>query len=191
MKLSVVIHHNTAWCRSQVAISRCTSGSDRRQRSTRGGKRVAWATPFGMMLALSKLLPDQKTQGQHHRHGMSVKTRPQATLILIPAQLPLGFFMELLDRMATMGIFSQFLQRRLCRQIAPVELAFLRLAACRPLAQQPTDMRLAVRTQAPGAQRDKLLAQPAFSALSPTDGAPLAPWHRCQCLIGPLTGRHG
>ena len=151
MKPSVVIHHNTAWCRSQFAISRCTSGSARRQRSTRGGKRVAWATPFATLVALSKLLPDQKTQRQHHRHGMAVKARPQATLILIPTQLPFGFFMELLDRMATMGIFNQFLQCRRGGQIAPVELAFLRLAACRPLAQQPTDMRLAVR--ASGARR--------------------------------------
>src|SRR5918993_2312496 len=89
MKRSVVIHHNTAWWRSQLAISRWTSGSARRQRSGRGGKTVAWATPFRMILALSKLQPDQKTQGQHHRHRMAVKARPQSTLVLIPAQFRL------------------------------------------------------------------------------------------------------
>src|SRR5918996_4305386 len=106
MNRSVVIHHNTAWWRSQLATFRCTSGSARRQRSGRGGKRVAWAAPFGLMLALSKLLPDQKTQGQHHHHRMSVKARPQPTLILIPAQFPFGFFMALLNGMTTMRIID-------------------------------------------------------------------------------------
>src|SRR5262252_7735377 len=128
MNRSVVIHHNTAWWRSQLATSRCTSGSARRQRSGRGGKRVAWATPFGMLVALSKLKPDQKTQGQHHCHRMSVKARPQPTLILIPTQLPFGFFMALLNGMTTMGIIDQFLHRRRGRQIAPIELVLLGLS---------------------------------------------------------------
>ena len=55
MNRSVVIHHNTAWWRSHRATSRCTAGRARRQRSGRGGKRVAWATPFGMLVSLSKL----------------------------------------------------------------------------------------------------------------------------------------
>src|SRR5919106_1527624 len=167
MNRSVVIHHNTAWWRSQFATSRCTSGSARRQRSGRGGKRVAWATPFGMIVALSKLLPDQKTQGQHHRHRMSVKARPQAALILIPTQFPFGFFMELLNGMATMGILNQFLQRRRGGQIAPVELALFGLSPSGPLAQQPADVGLTLGGQTPSPHRHKFLAQPALGSMPP------------------------
>src|SRR5688500_16543918 len=131
MNRSVVIHHNTAWWRSQLATFRCTSGNARRQRSGRGGKRVAWATPFGMSIALSKLQPDQKTQGQHHRHRMPVKARPQPTLILVPAQFPFAFFMELFNGMATMGILNPLLQRRRGGQIAPIELVLFGLSASR------------------------------------------------------------
>ena len=52
---SVVIHHITAWCRSHCATSRCTAGSARRRQSGRGGKRVAWATPFGLTMAVVQL----------------------------------------------------------------------------------------------------------------------------------------
>src|ERR671915_663996 len=136
MNRSVVIHHNTAWWRSQLATFRCTSGSARRQRSGRGGKRVAWATPFRMSLALSKRQPDQKTQGQHHRHRMPVKARPQPTLILIPAQFAFGFFMELFNGMATLGIIDELFQCRRGGQGAPIELVLVGLSLSRLLPQQ-------------------------------------------------------
>ena len=159
MNRSVVIHHNTAWWRSQFATSRCTSGSARRQRSGRGGKRVARATPFGMLVAFSKLLPDQKTQRQHHCHGMAVKARPKTALILIPAQFFFGFLMELLNGMATMGILNQFLQRRRGGQVAPIELVFFGLPLSRPLSQQPADVCLTCCRQTPGSQRQSIHAK--------------------------------
>ena len=141
------------------------------------------------MLALSKLLPDQKTQGQHHRHRLSVKARPQPTLILIPAQFPFGFFMELLNGMTTMRIIDLFLQRRRSRQVAPIELVLLGLSLSRPLTQQPADVGLTLGCQTPGPQPYKFLAQPTFGPMPPPNGAPLAPRHSSQGLISPLTGR--
>ena len=72
MNRSVVTHQSTAWWCSHRTTSRCTAGSARRQRSGRGGKRVAWATPIGMAMSLSQLQPKQKAQGQHHRDRMPV-----------------------------------------------------------------------------------------------------------------------
>src|SRR6186997_69912 len=99
---SVVIHHITAWCRSHCATCRCTTGSARRRQSGRGGKRVAWATPFGLAMTMLQLETRQKTHGQHDGHGMAVKARPQTALILIPTQLFFGFLVELLNGMAAM-----------------------------------------------------------------------------------------
>ena len=65
-----------------------------------------------MIVALPKLQPEQKTQGQHHRHRMPVEAWPQPALILIPAQFLFGLLMELLNGMPTMSISDQFLQRR-------------------------------------------------------------------------------
>ena len=59
-------HSLAASRRSQSQICRCTSGSDSRRRSGRGGKSPPQASRAGSFLALSPLLPDQKTVGQHH-----------------------------------------------------------------------------------------------------------------------------
>src|ERR671917_54932 len=120
---------------------------------------------------------------------MAVEARPQTALILIPAQLLFGFFMELLNGMATMRIVDQLLQRSRGRQVAPVELALFGLTTSRPLAQQPADMGLALSRQTPGPYSHKLLAQPALGAVAPADGAPLTLGQRCQHLIGPLACR--
>lgn len=120
---------------------------------------------------------------------MPVKARPQAALILIPTQLPLGFFMEWLHGMATMGILDQFLQRRRGGQITPVELALVGLSPSRPLPQQPADVRRPLCGKTPRPQRHKLLAQPAFGPVTPAEGAPLAPRHGGQRRVGSLTGR--
>jgi hypothetical protein len=68
------------------------------RRSSRGRKRVAWATPAWLVVPLVPLQPDQKTVGQHDRHRMPVEPGPQAPLVVIPAQLPLVLLMERRDR---------------------------------------------------------------------------------------------
>jgi hypothetical protein len=173
MNRSVVIHHSSAWWRSQRATSRWTAGSVPRCRSGRGGKRVAWATPSGMVLSLPQLLPQQKAVGQHGADGMPVETRPPPPLVLVPTPFPLGLFMELLHRVAAMGHVHQLLQGGRGRQIAPVVLTLLRLSASGPLAQQPADAGLSWRRQAPPTQRQKLFTPPALAPLAPADGAPL------------------
>src|SRR5919106_6083521 len=100
MKRSVVIHQSTAWCRSHPATSRCTAGSVWRRNVGRGGKWVASTTLPLVTASFSQLQPDQKAVGQHHLDRMPMEPRPQAALVLVPAQLPLRLFMELLDRMA-------------------------------------------------------------------------------------------
>src|SRR2546425_8788916 len=104
MNRSVDIHQSTAWWRSHRATSRCTAGSARRQRSGRGGKRGAWATPVCVALALPQRQPEQKAPGQHHGGGMPVNAWPPAALGLLPPPLLLGFLVTLLDRMAAMSI---------------------------------------------------------------------------------------
>src|SRR6187200_2516986 len=108
---SVVMHHTTAWCRSHCATSRCTAGSARRRQSGRGGKRVAWATPFALTVAVLQLQTRQKTHGQHDRHRMAVEARPQTALILIPTQLLFSFLMELLNSVTAVSIVNQLFQR--------------------------------------------------------------------------------
>jgi len=89
MNRSVVIHRSTAWCRSHPATSRCTAGSVLRRNVGRGGNRVASATLPLVTASFPQLQPDQKAVGQHHRDRMPMKPRPQAALVLVPAQLPL------------------------------------------------------------------------------------------------------
>src|SRR5881397_2087385 len=185
MNRFVVIHHNTAWWRSHRATSRCPAGRARRQRSGRGGKRVAWATPFWVMVAAPKLQPAQKTPGQHHRHRMPVEAWPQPALILIPASFLFGLLMERLNGMPTMGISDQLLPRRRGWQVAPGAFVLLRLPASRPLPQQPADAGLALRRKAPGPDGHTRLAPPSLGPGPPADGAPLTPRHRRQHLVGP------
>ena len=97
MHRSVDIHQSTAWWRSHRATSRCTAGSARRQRSGRGGQRVAWTTPVSVALALPQRQPDQHAHDQHHGDRMPVKARPQPALILVPAPRLFGLLMPLLD----------------------------------------------------------------------------------------------
>src|SRR5712691_1327180 len=139
MNRSVVTHQSTAWWCSHRATSRCTAGSARRQRSGRGGKRVAWATPMGMAMSLFQFQPKQKAQGQHHRDRMPVEPWPQAALIVVPTQLLFRLLMELLDRMPAMSIVDQLFQRGRGRQVTPIELGLLRLPTGGSLPEQPAD----------------------------------------------------
>ncbi len=108
MNRSVVTHHSTAWWRNHRATSRCTAGSVLRRYVGRGGKKVTAATPSRVTAPLPLFQPDEKAVRQHHGHGMPMKPRPQAALVLVPAQLPLGLFMELLNSMPAMAISTSF-----------------------------------------------------------------------------------
>ena len=74
-----------ACSRSQSQMRRCTSGSDTRLRSGRGGKSLTGTSPRGYLLPLSPLLNDQETVSQHHQHTVAVEAGPQP-LVLVPAQ---------------------------------------------------------------------------------------------------------
>src|SRR5919109_2669965 len=186
MNRLVVTHHWRAWWRSHRATSRWTAGSGSRHRSGRGGKWMAGAPPATRGSTLAQLQPEQKAVRQHHSSSMAVETRPQPALVLIPAQLTFGLFMELFDRIATMGIACQLFPRGCRRQVAPVVFPFLGLPARGPLAQQPAHMPLPVAGHPPAAHRHKLLAQPPLGALAPADGPPLPAGQRPEQVIGPL-----
>src|SRR5215813_4306920 len=125
MKRSVVIDQSMAWCRSHAATSRCTAGSVWRRNVGRGGKWVASATLPLVTASFSQLQPDPNAVGQHHRDRRPMAPRPQAALVLVPAQLPLSLFMARLARLAPVGHAGQLRQRRLPRQVAPEILAVL------------------------------------------------------------------
>src|SRR5436190_1589138 len=56
------------WGMPTLQLRGCrTAGSARCQRSGGGGKKVAWATPVGVALALPPLPPEQQAHGQPHR----------------------------------------------------------------------------------------------------------------------------
>jgi hypothetical protein len=129
MNRSVVSHHWTAWWRSRRATSRRTTGKACRRWSGRGGKGGAGTTAPFLPVWLVLRQPHQEAVGQHDCERVPVERLPQATLVLIPPQLPLDFLMELLDRIAPMRIAGLFLQLRHGRQMAPVVCALLRLAA--------------------------------------------------------------
>src|SRR5438128_6870808 len=186
MNRSVDIHQSTAWWRSHRAPSRCTAGSARRQRSGRGGKRVAWATPICVALALPPLQPEQKAHGQHHCDRMPVKARPQPALILVPAQFLFGLLMQLLDGVPAMGVVDQLLQRGRSRQVAPIILVVLGLPTRRSLSPQPADLAFAPPRAPPGPHGPALLAPPALAPVPPADRAPLAPGHGGQPVVDPL-----
>jgi hypothetical protein len=87
---SLAANSRIASRRSQSITRRCTSGSDTRWRSGRGGKRPTGPTTPAPILALMPLLPDQEAVGQHHTDRMPMEPRPQPALVLVPPQQPLG-----------------------------------------------------------------------------------------------------
>src|SRR5512142_1937431 len=75
---------------SQSITWRCTSGSETRRRSGRGGKRPACPSTPAPLLSLLPLLSDQEAVGQHHTDRMPMESRPQPPLVLVPTQQTLG-----------------------------------------------------------------------------------------------------
>ena len=71
-------HSRIASSRSQSQIWRCTSGSDTRRRSGRGGKSPPRSARAGSLLPLLPLLPDQEAVRQHHAHRVPVEARTTA-----------------------------------------------------------------------------------------------------------------
>jgi hypothetical protein len=187
MNCSVVTHHSTAWCRSQQATSRCIPGSCCRLGSRRGGKGVP-GTPWTLLASsVLHLQPDQEAVGQHYGGGMAVEAPPPPTLILVPAQLPLGLCMELLNSMAAMAILHQFLQWGSGRQVAPVVLVLPLLTPSRPLPQQPALSHCPIPGVPPAIQGHELLPEPALAPLPPQAAGqgsqhPVssAPWGLCR-----------
>src|SRR5512135_3842592 len=180
-------HSRRAWPRSQSITWRWTSGNGTRRRSGRGGKRSAGTTTPTFELPLLPLAPNQIAVGQHHRHGMPVEPRPQPTLVLIPAQLPLGLFVVLLHPVSPVGVLHHRGQRHRRPEVAPVVLAAGLLTRHLPLADQPTEVTPAVRGNPPASLRHESAPQPPRAALSPADRAPRRLRQRLQQGFGPPT----
>lgn len=173
MNRSVVTHQSTAWWRSHRATTRCRAGSVLRRWFGRRGKKVASATLLSVTAPWLLVQPDQKAVGQHDDHRVSMKPWPQAALVLVPAHLPLGLFIEQLDRMAPVGRPGQLFQRGLRRQVAPEIFPLLGLPPDGSLPHQPAAVSVPVTGHPPTPHGHKFLAQPPFGASPPANGAPL------------------
>src|SRR3989338_323484 len=183
-----MIHSRAASSHNRSTTWRWTSASERRRRSGRGGKSPAGPTPADDLLPLVPLQPDQEAVAEHHQDRIAMETVPQPTLVLIPAQQAFGFFMELLDPVAAMGVLHHRRQRRILRAVAPVVIP-VTAAARRALTHQPADLALTGAVDAPTADGDELGPQPPLTAFSPADGLPLPARQSPQDLIGPLDRR--
>jgi len=166
---TATICSRTASRRSQSTMRRCTSGSGTRRRSARGGKRPSRTTTTAHLVPLPKLVPHQQAVGQQDQHAVPVKTRPQPTLILIPAQQLLGFLVKLLNPMPPVRVLHHPLQHRLGPEVAPIVTP---LAIAGIFADQPAHPPGAVRVDTPAPHRYRLSRQPTLAALTPTHRPP-------------------
>src|SRR3970040_1319235 len=178
-------HSRATNSRRRSTIWRWTCARERRRRSGRGGKRPTGPTAPDDALPRVPLQPDQEAVAEHDQNGVTMETLPQPTLVLIPAQQALGFFMELLHPIAAMGVLHHRRQRRGLREVAP-EVIPVPVAAAGSLAEQPADVAVAVTVHAPAAKGDELGAQPALTAFPPADGLPLPAGQNAQDLLRPL-----
>src|SRR5438270_7093553 len=169
--------------RSQSQTWRCTSGSDMRRRSGRGGKSPPRASRAGALLPLLPFVPDQKAVRQHHAHRVPVEARPQPPLVLVPAQQPLRFLVILLYPVPPVGVLHHLLQRHARAEVAP-EVAPLPIGAILP--DQPADPPRAVCPHPPAADRHEASTQPALAAFAPVDGPPRALALGSDHRVGPL-----
>src|SRR5512147_314229 len=101
-----------------------------------------------------------------------MKARPQATLVLIPAQFTLGFFVILLHPVPPMGIFHQRAQWRAWWKIAPEVFPVASGTACGTLSHEPPNASLTFPIYAPTANSHKARFQPTRAAFVPTHGCP-------------------
>src|SRR6516165_1600026 len=113
------INSRMAAQRNHSLSRRWTAGSGLRRRSGRGGKSGPWAAAHFALLALTHFQPDQKAIAQHYGDGVPMKAIPAPSLILIPAQLGVGFLLILLDPVTTVGILDHRGPRRGGREITP------------------------------------------------------------------------
>jgi hypothetical protein len=183
MNGSVVTHPSTAWWRSHRATSRCTAGRVLRRDVGRGGNRVAEATLSCVTAPLPPFQPDEKAVGQHDGDSMPMKPPPQAALVLVPAQITLGLFVKLFDRMAPMRQAGQLFQGGLHWQVAPEICPLLGLPPYGSLPHQPALVPWPIAGHTPAADGDKLLAQPSLHPPPPANRAPLPTGDRVEQLI--------
>src|SRR5262249_4817305 len=106
--------------RSQSTMRRWTSGKGSRLRSGRGGKRPTLSATPACPLPLPPLLPPQEAVRQHHRDRVPVDPLPQPTLVLVPAQQPLGLLVVLLHPVPPVAVLDQPLQGYPGAEVAPV-----------------------------------------------------------------------
>src|SRR5436305_13959586 len=117
--------------RSQSQIRRCTAGRVTRRRSARGGKSPPGSSQAGLLLPVSVLLPHQEAVGQHHADRVAVEATPSSSLVLVPAQEPLGLLVVLLHPMPPVCVLYHGFQPPPSAELAPIvsPLAIARLPA--------------------------------------------------------------
>src|SRR5512144_297004 len=165
---------------SQTITCRCTSGSETRRRSGRGGKRPACPTTPAL-----HLLIDQETGGQHHTDRMPMESRPETALVLVPPQQPLGLLVIPLHPVPPVRVLHHPRQRLLRPEVAPVILRLAVLNTPRPLPDQPTRPAPAFGRHPPAAHRREPAPQPALAPLAPAHRPPGRARQLGQQRIGP------
>src|SRR5215212_8784325 len=172
--------------RNHSTIARCTSGSESRRASRRGGKSGALESAAPPHLASSKFQPDQKTVGQHDHLRVTMEALPNSTLMLIPSQLHFRFFMILFDPTAPVFVLDHHLKRRAGREIAPVIMMLARRRAARTLADQESHAPIPLAIHAPTAQRAEFCFESLAVTIAPTNHSPLFGSLRRDQLFGSL-----
>ena len=179
-----------AFSRSRSTTWRWMLANERRRRSRRGGKKRARSASSRGVLPLPPFQPHEKAVTEPHQDRLAMKAMPQPSLILIPAEQGLTFFMKLLDPIAAMGVFHHPGQRRRRREVAP-EILPLAVAARRTLTDQPAAVGRSIAIHPPTAHRHKLGAQVSLTAFPPVDRLPVMAGPRGQERIPTLDGRAG
>ena len=158
--------------RNHSIIYRCTCGSESRRLSRLGGKSAAGLSGSALSVALVPFQPHQKAVAQHHTHGVPMETIPAPPLMLIPAQLPLAFFMILFHPEAPMRILHHHRHRGLWGKVTPEIFPLPALSPPRPLADEPAHVPCAIAINPPAAHSHKLGPQAAPTALTPMESVP-------------------
>src|SRR5262249_56919389 len=126
---------------TQRASGRWPPGTGSRRRPGRGGKRPPLSATPACPLPLPPPLPHQEAVRQHPRDRVPVEPLPQPTLVLVPAQQPLGLLVVLLHPVPPVAVLDQPLQGYPGAEVAPVILALAgrreRLLADQPAQPAP------------------------------------------------------